>query len=321
MSIGLLSVSLSAFGYQPKPLAEYRHGWQGAGNYISAKDLESVEAQIRSNAPKDPDFSPAYQKALCSIELAKWSYREVDTKGITEYLTSSAIRLSEQAHQEIIPSQSSTLPGTARQYHAAWARLEELKQRPGSQCAIQELSCADVALLGLEYETKEGYGKFKQHGIHFRDEADKLLNQAEINTEKCAAEQGRKTPSTVRTSSLDTDALFGFDSASITAAGHDRIDFFVSQLPIFKGGIGQINIVGHTDRIGADAYNQRLSEQRAQAVKAVLIQKVPELKSVVSATGVGNAEPLVTCPGSKVTKTLKSCLQPNRRVTVTVVGN
>lgn len=319
MLAGLLSVAtVSAQPFQPK--SSYQYGWQGAGNYITGKQLKEVEVRIRSQMPAEPENSPAYQKALCSIELAKWTYREVNTKGITEHLVATALQQSAQAQAGVVPPQSETLPGTPRQYQAAWARLEELKQQPGSQCAIKALSCADVALLGLEYETKEGYGRHRNHGIYFRDQAENLLNQADSQAQACAAEESQPAPPPVQTVSLDTDALFAFDSAKLTAAGQRRIDEFVRQLPKFSHGIDHINIVGHTDRIGSDAYNQRLSEQRAEAVKSALLQRVPKLADVVGTAGRGKAEPIVDCPGSKATAALKSCLQPNRRVTVTVTG-
>ena len=78
-------------------------------------------------------------------------------------------------------------------------------------------------------------------------------------------------------------------------------------------------VTGHTDRIGSDAYNQKLSERRANQVKAYLAsQGVAE--SIIEAVGKGESEPVVQCVGNKTTKKLVSCLQPNRRVEIRAEG-
>ena len=77
---------------------------------------------------------------------------------------------------------------------------------------------------------------------------------------------------------------------------------------------------GHTDRIGTDAYNQKLSERRADAVRDYLVSKgVPKAK--IEALGLGEKQPVTgTSCNQKNQKELIACLQPDRRVEVEVKG-
>ena len=79
--------------------------------------------------------------------------------------------------------------------------------------------------------------------------------------------------------------------------------------------------VGHTDRFGSDAYNQKLSEKRAAAVKAYLVSKGIEANRIYT-EGKGKKNPVTKpdqCPGPKSKKTI-ACLQPDRRVDIELIG-
>lgn len=82
-------------------------------------------------------------------------------------------------------------------------------------------------------------------------------------------------------------------------------------------------MIGHTDRIGSPKYNQKLSMQRAEAVKAYLVESAGIPADKISVTGMGETQPttkLDECKGTKATKKLIACLQPDRRVEVEVHG-
>lgn len=71
--------------------------------------------------------------------------------------------------------------------------------------------------------------------------------------------------------SLAGDITFDFNKASIRADAEPNLTRLAEL--IAAGGPGEIAIEGHTDAKGDDAYNKRLSEQRAEAVKAYLVEK------------------------------------------------
>ena len=106
------------------------------------------------------------------------------------------------------------------------------------------------------------------------------------------------------------DAFFDFDKAVLKPEGKAKLDDVASKV----GGINLevIIAVGHTDSIGSDAYNQKRSVRRAEAVKAYLVNKGID-KSRVYTEGKGEAQPVAD------NKT-KEGRAKNRRVEIEVVG-
>jgi OOP family OmpA-OmpF porin len=79
---------------------------------------------------------------------------------------------------------------------------------------------------------------------------------------------------------------------------------------------------GHTDRFGSNAYNQKLSERRAHAVKDYLVSKKVQA-SRIDAEGKGEMQPMTKagdCRGARSTNVV-ACLQPDRRVDVEMKGS
>jgi OOP family OmpA-OmpF porin len=106
------------------------------------------------------------------------------------------------------------------------------------------------------------------------------------------------------------DAFFDFDKSVVKPAGKAKLDDLVSKV---KGiNLEVIIAVGHTDSIGSDAYNQKLSVRRAEAVKAYLVSKGIE-KNRIYTEGKGEKQPVAD------NKT-KEGRAKNRRVEIEVVG-
>jgi OOP family OmpA-OmpF porin len=116
---------------------------------------------------------------------------------------------------------------------------------------------------------------------------------------------------------LQAESLFDFDKDVLKPEGKAAIDSqVVGKLANVKLEI--VLVTGYTDRIGSDAYNQKLSERRADSVRNYLVSKgIPRDK--IEAIGMGKKNPVVEC-GQKNMKELIACLQPNRRVEVEAKG-
>ena len=147
-------------------------------------------------------------------------------------------------------------------------------------------------------------------------EASALLAEAS----RLAAEAEACSGGVARTTELAADALFAFNEATLTRQGEAALNNLAQDLR--GASVRSIEVVGHTDPLGSDAYNMQLSEQRAQSVARHLAsQGVPADR--IRAEGRGETQLKVTpeqcaAQGAKTRPALIQCYQPNRRVEVTV---
>jgi len=113
---------------------------------------------------------------------------------------------------------------------------------------------------------------------------------------------------------LDSDVLFAFGSAELKPEGQRQIEQYV---PLIKArGQTWVEVVGHTDRIGDRRLNDRLSLERAESVRQLLIANGLN-PDRVRARGLGSRNPVVECP-DQARQALIDCLAPNRRVVINV---
>jgi OOP family OmpA-OmpF porin len=118
---------------------------------------------------------------------------------------------------------------------------------------------------------------------------------------------------------ITSTALFDFDKTTLTPAAKESIDKqVVDRLKEFSA-IKFINVNGHTDRLGSAQYNQKLSERRAETIKAYLISKGADAAKIET-YGFGKTLQIKSCPDQKDRKALIACLEPNRRVVVEING-
>ena len=112
------------------------------------------------------------------------------------------------------------------------------------------------------------------------------------------------------TVTLNSDVTFASDSADLTPAADTQLQTVADQLKQHPDG-GTLTIVGHTDDVQDDAYNQTLSEKRANAVKTKLQQLTKLDKWKTSVSGKGESQP-------KIKDTTDEARAANRRVEITL---
>ena len=132
-----------------------------------------------------------------------------------------------------------------------------------------------------------------------------------------AAKPAPPKPAVVNLASTE---LFEFNKATLTEDAKRTLDAEVVSKLKEVGQVRYINVNGHADRLGSAQYNQRLSEKRADAVRAYLVSKGVDAAHVET-FGFGKTSPVKSCPDQKDRKSLIECLSPNRRVIVEIQGS
>jgi len=87
------------------------------------------------------------------------------------------------------------------------------------------------------------------------------------------------------------DVHFEFDSARLTATDKERLNTIATRLRQ-EAPSARLSVTGHTDSVGSDVYNQKLSERRAHSVTDYLVQSGVPQASFISVKGAGEVQPV-----------------------------
>jgi OmpA-OmpF porin, OOP family len=117
---------------------------------------------------------------------------------------------------------------------------------------------------------------------------------------------------------LANDETFVFNKAVLTSAAKKRIDDTVLSKLATCAKVDIVLVTGHTDKLGTQQYNQKLSDKRADAVAAYLKSK--GIEAPADTLGVGKTQAIKACDDKLPRKKLIECLAPNRRVVIEARG-
>jgi len=153
-----------------------------------------------------------------------------------------------------------------------------------------------------------------------------------IPREKCEVTRVEEKPDVVevdenkvsleqRKFALSADVLFDFSKDVLKPEGRAALDGVVNEIRTQNVKLELFVVVGHTDRIGGDVPNQRLSERRAASVKSYLVTQGIEA-SYIHTEGRGRMQPVTgtSCNDIRARQVLIDCLQPDRRVDIEITG-
>jgi OOP family OmpA-OmpF porin len=123
---------------------------------------------------------------------------------------------------------------------------------------------------------------------------------------------------------LQTEAMFAYNKSEISDSGKQKMHAEIIDQVKEHSQDTVILVTGHADRIGGEEYNMELSQRRADAVKAYLIEHGIDGNRIETVSK-GESEPIVSCDGIKgkansKNKALIACLQPNRRIVLDLKG-
>src|SRR5262245_42701471 len=115
-------------------------------------------------------------------------------------------------------------------------------------------------------------------------------------TRRIGPAQPQPAPTTVTTvkNSIALNVLFEFNSDKILQTYYGDLDKLGKVLTAPQYSAYRVQIEGYTDNIGADSYNQRLSERRAQSVKRYLVQHFPIPSDRLVVRGFGKSNPIAS---------------------------
>lgn len=315
---GLLAYA-QAYAQQLEPQAQRI---SQAAIHADHETLAATQARIKALNDKGIRVDNYHlAKAQCWLDTSFHEYTRNDRGGYPQAALDEAVKLIGALEAGTDPGWETPLVNGAEKLRPdLWAKYDSLKKMEGFSCAAQATACAEVELVHAGNEIHDGGWR---HAKPYVQIAEDLTAKAERREAEC--KQPEVAPP-VETEQFDlaADALFKFDRgdlAGMLPEGKAKLDELVARLNSVYANVERIRLVGHTDRLGTDAYNQKLSDRRAWTVKQYLQDQ--GISAPVQAEGAGESQPTGTttqCVGERATKILTQCLQPDRRVSVEITG-
>lgn len=303
--------------------------------------LDSVQGRLRKlNEAGVAQGVYPLAKAQCWLDTARSQYEENDRTGYIEESLAESVRIVQALEADKTAKVGFDTPLVARSTRLRddlWAQLGQLKSQDSTlACTARTVACAEVRLVRAGHaEEQTGWRQATPHVQMVEDAVRRARAEAASCQPPVAAAPAvpvapvtlpppaPKPPAVVTANfTLPDDALFHFGKsgqADLLPGGQEKLAALAGALKAFSK-IQAVKVVGHTDRLGRDAFNDRLSAARAATVLAHL-QSLGIKAVVASAQGVGKREPVTNSCSNKLARSaLITCLQPDRRVTIEVAG-
>lgn len=312
---------------------------QLAADHAAYRAQQQAIADLNATG-RHPLRSHPLAKAQCWLDVSFHEYTRNDrsafpaealheSRRITGYLAGGGV-----AGAEADPARQTPLVnGAARLREDLWARLGALREHRGWACAQQLAACAEVELVHAGNEHNQlGW----RHARPYIQIAEDQVGDAARAAELCPVDPPPAPPTPPAPPAppappvpppvvnerivLSASVLFGFDRRGIDdllPGGRAQLDQLAVRLDKVYARIDRLELIGHTDRLGGEAYNRQLSQDRAETIRAYLASRGVAVSMI--ATGRGSEQPLVEC-SQKSPAALRACLQPNRRVELDITG-
>lgn len=308
------------------------------------RTLEAVQLRLRQlNEAGITQNSYPLAKAQCWLDTASSQYYENDRTGYIEESLTEAVKIAQALEADKSAKVGFDTPLVARSSllrNDLWAQLSAYKNQPSTlACNAKTVACAEVSLVRAGHANEQtGWRQatpwvqmVEDALVKAKVEADKCVQTAQLPTQAAAtppvglAATATATPMpavTKETYVLLTDTLFRFNKSSskdMLPGGLQRLADVAQRLKAYKS-IQNLTVFGYTDRLGADSYNDKLSEARAKTVQAYLTSLgVTSAVSVVQ--GKGKRDPVSNGCSPTISREKQIiCLQSDRRVTIEVTG-
>jgi outer membrane protein OmpA-like peptidoglycan-associated protein len=299
-------------------------------NFSPNVPLEVYEARnaisIAQSAGADTLAPDAYQKALSSLSQAesllpkKSNQKQVIAAARDAVQTAADARTialkraaQQKAAAEQAAQQAAVAAADAKQKADAAARQQaEIQKLQAERDAAQQAAAraeADAAALAAQQQAAAAQAQAKSA----QDAAAKAEAEKQALRAALLEQFNRVLPTTDTPRGLQVnmaDVLFAFGKYELQPAAREALAKF-SGIVLAHPGL-HLSVEGYTDSVGSDAFNQTLSEQRANAVRDYLIQQGLDPTSI-TATGFGKSNPVAS-------NDTAAGRQQNRRVEIIISG-
>jgi outer membrane protein OmpA-like peptidoglycan-associated protein len=297
----------------------------------TAEDARIIALQRQEQIYQEQQRAAALQRENEARDRAR---AEEERRLQAEQQRAAALQRESEARDRARAEEERRLQADQQRQQAEQQRLLADQQR---QQAEQEKVAADAARAAAERERLEAERqradadrvRAEAERARLDAEAARAAAEAQAQQARGLAEQSERERAQLRdelraqlNAILETretarglvvnvsDVLFDFDSANLKPGAREKVTRIAEILQSHRDL--KIQIEGHTDSVGSDDYNQRLSERRAESVRVNLVQQ-GVARDVVGTAGFGETRPVAT-NGTAAGR------QQNRRVEIVVSG-
>ena len=307
------------------------------------RTIDAVQQRLRKlNEAGIPQNSYSLAKAQCWLDTASAQYHENDRTGYIEESLTEAVKIAQALEADKTARAGYDTPLVARSSKVRddlWAQLAGYKNQPSTLvCNAKTVACAEIRLVRAGHADEQTGWRQATPYVQMAEDA---LRRARIEADSCVQPKaqplvasgspvvpppasGGQPPAVSgrETYVLLTDTLFKFDKSAavdMLPGGQQRLNDVARRLKAYRS-IQTLTVLGYTDRLGSDNYNDKLSEARAKTVLAQL-ELLGVKSSTSSAQGKGKREAVSRdCSAKAAREEQIRCLQPNRRVTIEATG-
>src|ERR1041385_6923542 len=304
--------------YAASILAKATQQLKGAEEaYVQKRDKSTVETLARETVSTAEEArvmavkQKAEEEAQAKAAADKKAAEEREAKARLDAAAEAQRR--QEAEQARVQAEQARAAAQAAQADAERMKAEADKARQDAEKARQE---ADTARAAAEQQ-KQALAVEADKARKAAEESERLRQQAEKEKADLRAQLLQQLNAVLATRDTArgliasmSDVLFKTGSYELLSGARERLAK-VSGIVIAHPGL-KLEVEGHTDSVGSDEYNQKLSEQRAGAVRDYLVQQGISADSIVS-RGMGKTQPVATndTPEGR---------QQNRRVELVLSG-
>ena len=300
--------------------------WTGADRYAADTfqkaliDLQNAEDFLIGKSGSKPIGTEAREAVQMAEDARIITVKRIEEEGLANERAAAAERES-AAQAEASAAEARRQQAEQDRQAAEQARqaAEQARQAADQQrmAALQAKADADAARAAAVAAQQEAQAETERARQATAD-AERMRGQAENDKAQLRAQLLQQlnmileTRDTARGLIVNmSDVLFDFNQYTLRPGAREKLAK-VSGILLAHPGL-KIEVEGHTDSVGSDDYNQRLSEQRAAAVRDYIVQQGVGMDTV-SAVGFGKTRPVASndTPAGR---------QQNRRVEMVVSGD